>query len=114
MKCHGYQTGMAWKGVFKTRHFRIWSVCLLIVLLSAFIMFVGRLASRSSEPWVSVNFTVTTNYLDGEAVTYNESMITMQVSNSMSFDVAYLILADVRGLGSKTYANVQVGQRYSI
>jgi hypothetical protein len=105
---------MLTKDAFKSRRFRIWTVCLLVLVIgSAFF-----LTNRPSQPWVSANFTVMTNYLDGsyldsKGFTHNESMVTMQVSNRMSFNVEYLILADVKGL-TKTYANTQVGERYSI
>jgi len=66
------------KDAFKTRPFRIWSICLLlffIVLAYA----VVRVARRHVEPFVSVNFDSQTFYgIPG---------ISIEVSNRMSFIV---------------------------
>ena len=110
---------MLTKDAFKSRRFRIWSICLLIVIIgSAF--FLLYKASRPSEPWVSVNFIVTTNYveesnIDSDEVSNNVSIVTIQVSNRMSFNVECLILADVLRRGPEPYGTVLVGgQLYSI
>ena len=73
------------------RRFRIWTISLLVVGVSASILFVVRVASRPSEPYVSVSFIKTTELLTNEVVgtVYQKGII--QVSNRMDFDLRYMV-----------------------
>src|SRR5436190_16011421 len=72
----------------KPLRFRIWSICLLIVFLSAPIVFVIRVASRPSEPFISVSFYSRTDIPSSE---YGMKAISTYMSNRMSFNVGYSI-----------------------
>jgi len=74
------------KDAFKSRRFRLWSICVLIVAVSASIVFVIRVARQPSEPFISVNC-VRTNLFNLEA-------ISMEVTNRMSFDVSFWTVAE--------------------
>jgi hypothetical protein len=76
---------MLHKDAFKNRRFRIWGAC-LIVLLSAFTLFVTHVASRPSEPFVSVRF--------GQTNLSGTPVFSIEVSNRMSFNVDYFIVAE--------------------
>jgi len=87
------------KDIPNARRFRIWAICLLIVVVSASILFVAHLAKLASEPFLSVSFlnrkTVPRPGLHGtwgldERVT-SIQVITLQVTNRTSFDGSYCI-----------------------
>ena len=69
------------------RRFWIWSICLLIVVVSAPIVFVIRVARQPSEPFISVSVVRTNMY---ERFGFPDKFI-IEVSNKMSFNVNYWI-----------------------
>jgi len=79
-----------WRNTSKVRRFKIWSICLLFVVASASIVFVAHVAKSPSEPFVSVKIDNTTN-------TFGTDMkaISIQLSNRMSFNVSYWIVAEL-------------------
>ncbi len=66
-----------------SRRFKICSICLLIVVVSASILFIAHLARQVPEPFVSIRFALT-NVSGTQAHS-------LDVSNRMSFNVDYLI-----------------------
>jgi len=71
------------KDTQKPRRFQLWVIYfLMLVVLSVSILFVARVASRPSEPYVSVNL-VRTNMFPTEI-----EAISIELSNRMSFDVS--------------------------
>jgi len=64
------------KDTFKTRRFQIWSIGLLIVVVSVSIVFVAHVAKSPSEPFVSVSFVRT-----------NTSWSSIELSNRTSVDM---------------------------
>src|SRR5689334_21452835 len=68
----------------KTHRFRIWAIILLIAVVSASMVFVAHVASRPSEPFISINL----------GRTGTTGLIIIETSNRMSFDVSYLIEAE--------------------
>jgi len=72
------------------RRFKIGGICLLIVFALASTVFVVRVASRPSEPFLSVKL-VRTNLLVGGSVWTNKEAITIELSNRMSFTVNYWV-----------------------
>ena len=78
------------KGVFKTRHFWIWSICLLIVIVSVSIVFVAHVARSPSEPFVSVNL-ISRRTIPRGGEFADLEIIELQVSNRMSFNAMYWI-----------------------
>jgi len=76
------------KDAFKTRRFWIWSVCLLIVVLSASMLFV-HLERQPSKPFISLSL--------GRTNLFGTSMqgVGIEVSNRMSFNVNYWIEAEL-------------------
>ncbi len=101
---------MVIRDVFKTRHFTVWSICLLFVVVSASIVFVGHVASGPSEPFVSVSF-VRTNVFPAIAHVTESSRpfvslslvntnvfphaMKIEVTNKTSFSVDYWIVPEV-------------------
>jgi len=66
-----------WRNSSKVRRFKIWSICLLfVVVASASIVFVAYVASSPSEPFVSVSFVRT-----------NTSWSSIELSNRTSVDM---------------------------
>jgi hypothetical protein len=63
----------------KSRRFRIWGLCLLIVVVSACIVFVTYVARQPSEPFILANI-VRTNVSGTQA-------ISIELSNRMFFKV---------------------------
>ena len=72
----------------KARRFRTWSICLLVVVISASSVLVIHLGTRRSEPFISVNL-VRTNVFGTTIEATN-----MELSNRMSFDVRYWVEAE--------------------
>src|SRR4051812_34629409 len=83
----------------KPRHFKIWSICFLIVAVSASVVFVAYVARQHLEEGVSANF------INGQTLPrdlLNEifgpdpkmtsiKLLSLQVSNHMSFSGTYRI-----------------------
>ncbi len=78
------------KNAQKPRRFRFWAICLLIVVVSACIVFVIEVGKESSEPFISANIVHREN-LVGDA-----QLISIEVSNKMSFNVNYSIVVEVK------------------
>ena len=72
----------------KARRFKIWGLCLLIVVVSASIVFVFRLVSRPSEPFVTAHCVLTTIIFEMKPT----PAISIELSNRMSFDVHYWVM----------------------
>ena len=75
----------------KSRRFRIWAISFFIVFALAPTVFVIRVASRPSEPFILVNF--------GSTEFYGAPAIRIEVSNRMSFNVNCSIEPEVLGSG---------------
>ena len=75
-----------WPNNLKPRRFRILGICLLLFVIGSVLILV-HLASRPSEPFVSVNF-IRTNV-------FGTNAISIELSNRMSFNLSYWIEADV-------------------
>jgi len=71
----------------KPRRFRIWISCILLLVLSASVMFVSGVGRQHSEPFVSVSF-IRTNV-------FGTNAISVELINRMSFNLSYWIEADV-------------------
>jgi len=83
------------KDAFKTRRFRILTICLLLfVVVSACIAFLASLASRPSEQFLSLKF-VRVPDSSRETSGFSTGMLQLQVSNRMSFNVNYRIAAEI-------------------
>src|SRR5690242_14796250 len=67
---------MLTKEDFKSRRFMIWGVCLLILVVSASIVFVAHVAKSPSEPFVSVSF-IRTNTLWSSIELSNRTSVDM-------------------------------------
>jgi hypothetical protein len=79
----------------KARRFKICAICLLIFfIVSAFVVFVIRLARQPLEPFISVSLG-RTNFFGGET---NRQAVSIELTNTMSFNVNYLI--ETKGLHS--------------
>src|SRR5438876_8862122 len=104
------------KDTRKARHFRIWSICVLIfVVVSASLVFLNHLLRRPSEPFVSVKFVsvkfVPTNVEDrpwkvGLAGGNPMDLTCIEVSNRMSFDVFYWIEVLHSGQTNEIYHSI--------
>jgi hypothetical protein len=79
----------------KARRFRFWIIGILIVILSASVVFVIQVGKGSSEQFISVSLAPTNLFSTIEA-------ISIGTSNRMSFDVKYLIESEVLLFGDWT------------
>jgi len=77
----------------KTRRFRIWSVCIVIVVVTVSIVFVARVAGRASEPFVSASF--------GRINIAGSPAISIELSNRMPFNLNYMIVSELPHRGSR-------------
>jgi hypothetical protein len=78
----------------KLGSFRIWSICLLIVVLSASIVFVIRVGRTPSEPFVSVDL-ISRRTIPRGGEFADLEVIGLQVNNRMSFNAMYWIGSQV-------------------
>jgi len=69
------------------RRFKIWSICLFIVAVSASVVFVIHVGRQPSEPFLLVSFSVSTNVSGNQ----HFPVTSIQVSNRMSFNVNYWV-----------------------
>jgi len=88
------------------RRFQFWSICLIIAVVCASIVFVARLARKAPEPFVSVNFIRTNAF----GTPFQRNII--QVSNRMSFKVNCSLRPEL--LSSGQWMSLGGGSYYSL